>query len=54
MSPGLAVNPTSGIELSAVRGRRDRITPPDEPARLIAAVPEADRPLWATAMYAGL
>jgi integrase len=50
----VAVNPTSGIELPAVRGRRDRIASPDEAAKLIAAVPEADRPLWATAMYAGL
>jgi integrase len=50
----VAVNPTSGIELPAVRGRRDRIAAPDEAARLIAAVPEGDRPLWATAMYSGL
>ena len=50
----VAVNPTSGIELPAVRGRRDRIAAPDEAEKLIAAVPEGDRPLWATAMYAGL
>jgi integrase len=50
----LAVNPTFGIELPAVRGRRDRIAAPDEAAKLIAAVPEGDRALWATAMYAGL
>jgi integrase len=50
----LAVNPTSGLELPAVRGRRDRIASPTEAATLLAALPEADRPLWATAFYAGL
>jgi integrase len=50
----VAVNPTTAIELPAVRGKRDRIASPDEAAQLLAAVPERDRPLWATAMYAGL
>ncbi|MDP8943141.1 MAG: site-specific integrase [Actinomycetota bacterium] len=50
----LAVNPTTGLELPAVRGKRDRIASPEEAAALIAAVPEGDRALWATAMYAGL
>jgi integrase len=48
------INPTTGLELPAVRGRRDRIVSPVEAAALIAAVPEADRPVWATACYAGL
>jgi integrase len=51
---GLPINPTRGVELPAVRGRRDRIASPTEAAALLAAVPEADRALWATAMYAGL
>jgi integrase len=50
----LPVNPTRGLELPAVRGRRDRIASPAEAARLIAALPEGDRALWATAMYSGL
>jgi integrase len=50
----VAVNPTAGLELPAVRGRRDRIASPTEAAALIAALSERDRPLWATAMYAGL
>jgi integrase len=50
----LAVNPTAGLRLPAVRGRRDRIASPAEAAQLLAALPEADRPLWACAMYAGL
>jgi integrase len=51
----LAINPCAGIELPAVRGRRERFASPEEAAALIAAVPkEADRVIWATAMYAGL
>lgn len=50
----LAVNPTTGLELPAVRGRRDRIAAPEEATRLLAALPERDRGLWATAFYAGL
>jgi len=48
------VNPTTGLKLKAVRGRRDRIASPEECAQLLEALPERDRPLWATAMYAGL
>ncbi|HEY7951772.1 MAG TPA: tyrosine-type recombinase/integrase [Solirubrobacteraceae bacterium] len=50
----VAVNPLSGLEMPAVRGGRDRIAPPQECAKLLAALPAADRTLWATAMYAGL
>lgn len=50
----VAVNPTSGLELPAVRGRRERIASPDEAAKLIEALPERDRALWATALYGGL
>jgi integrase len=49
----IAVNPTRGLELPAVRGRRDRIASPADAAALLAAL-EQDRALWATAMYAGL
>jgi integrase len=51
---GIVVNPTSGLELPRVRGGRDRIASPDECSRLLAALDRADRPLWATAMFAGL
>jgi integrase len=51
---GLPVNPTSGLELPAVRGSRDRIASPAEAARLLTALPDEDRAIWATAMYAGL
>jgi integrase len=50
----IAVNPTTGLELPAVRGRRDRIASPDEASKLLEALSERDRSLWATALYGGL
>lgn len=50
----VAVNPTSGLELPAMEGARDHIASPVEAAALLAALPERDRAIWATAMYAGL
>jgi integrase len=42
------------VELPAVEGRRDRIASPAEAEQLLAALPEPDRAVYATAMYAGL
>jgi len=50
----VAVNPTTGLELPAVRGRRDRIASPDEAAKLLEALAVDDADVWATALYAGL
>jgi integrase len=50
----VAVNPTSGLQLPAARGRRERVASPAEAAELIAALLPRDRALWASAMYAGL
>jgi integrase len=50
----VAVNPTTGLELPAVRGRRDRIVSPERAAKLLDALPEGDRAMWATALYGGL
>ncbi len=50
----LAIDPTDGLRLPAVRGKRDRIATPAEAAQLIGALPIAERALWATALYAGL
>jgi integrase len=50
----VAANPTHGVELPAVRGRRDRIAAPEEAARLLTALDAPERAIWATAMYAGL
>ena len=35
-------------------GRRDRIASPEEAQKLLAALDDDHRPIWATAMYAGL
>jgi integrase len=50
----LAVNPCSGLDLPAVRGRRERFASPQEAEQLIATLRAEDRAIWATAMYAGL
>jgi integrase len=50
----LTVNPTTKLRLPTDLGRRDRAANPAEAADLIAALPEEDRALWATAFYAGL
>ena len=48
------LNPTEGLALPAVRGRRDRVARPQEARALIDALSQADRAVWATALYAGL
>ena len=48
------MNPTEGLSLPAVRGRRDRVARPAESRALIGALPREDRAVWATALYAGL
>jgi integrase len=50
----IAVNPTAGLQLPAVRGRRDRIASAIEADELLAVLPEGDRAVWATALLAGL
>lgn len=50
----VAVNPTTALELAAVRGRRDRIASPEEAERLIGILAKRDRALWSVAFYAGL
>jgi len=47
-------NPTANLRLPADLGTRDRVASADEAVLLIAALPETDRALWATAFYAGL
>lgn len=51
---GVAIDPTEGLELRRPKGERPRIASPAEAAELIAAIPEDERALWATAFYAGL
>ena len=50
----VAVDPTQRLELPLDRGRRDRFATAQEVSRLIDALDAGDRPLWATAFYAGL
>src|SRR5439155_7001872 len=50
----VAVNPTLKLSLPALKPTRERVARPEEAAGLIAALPLADRALWATALYAGL
>lgn len=50
----VAANVCDGLELAAVRGRRDRVASPTEAETLLAVLPEQDRAVWATAMYGGL
>jgi integrase len=50
----VAVNPTVGLSLPAVRLGRVRIVTPAEAELLLAALATRDRVLWATALYAGL
>jgi integrase len=50
----VAINPCTHLRLPAVRGRRERIASPREAEQLLGALPARDRPIWATALYAGL
>src|SRR5581483_1051175 len=50
----IALNPTLKLALPAVRGRRDRIAVPAEANALLKVLPLSERPIWATALYAGL
>ncbi|MET0306286.1 MAG: tyrosine-type recombinase/integrase [Solirubrobacterales bacterium] len=51
---GLAVNPTHDLELPANRSAKVEIVSIEVADALLAAVPDEDRPVWATALYAGL
>lgn len=50
----VAVDPTEHLELRRPKGQRDRIAAPGEAVELLSMLPDFERALWATAMYAGL
>jgi integrase len=50
----VAVDPLEDLDLPDAAGRRDRAASPDEAERLIHALPDDQRALWATYLYAGL
>ncbi|HEY7951220.1 MAG TPA: tyrosine-type recombinase/integrase [Solirubrobacterales bacterium] len=51
---GVPVNPTRDLELPVPERREVEIVTPNSAAILLAALPSADRAVWATALYAGL
>lgn len=51
---GVPVNPTRDLELPVPERREVEIISPPVAARLLAALPQRDRVIWATALYAGL
>jgi integrase len=51
---GLPVNPTHDLELPAPAPEEVEIIAPEVAAQMLAAAPEQDRALWATALSAGL
>jgi integrase len=50
----LPTNPVADLHLPAANGRRERFASPEEAAALLAALPAAERPVWATAMFTGM
>jgi integrase len=50
----VTTNPTTGVRVPAGSGRRLRFATPAEIPRLLGALEDRDRPVWATAIYAGL
>ena len=50
----IVANPTTGTELPAVRGVRERFPAPEEIGPLLHATCDEDRAVWATAFFGGL
>jgi integrase len=50
----LGASPLTELDLPAVEGIRERIADPQEAFQLLDALPEQERALWATALFAGL
>jgi integrase len=50
----VTINPTTGLDLPAPTGRRERVVSPEDAETYLAALDDADRALWATALFAGL
>ena len=49
-----AIDPTENLDLPAIRGRRDRIEPPEVAHELLAALPDRERAFWAAVLFCGL
>ncbi len=49
-----SVDPTDNLDLPAIRGRRDRIEPPEVAHQYLAALPDSERAFWGVALFCGL
>lgn len=47
-------NPCARVKVPRIERRRERFATPAEATALLAALKDEDRPIWATALYAGL
>ena len=50
----ISVDPTHNLDLPAIRGRRDRIEPPEVAHELLGALPDSEKAFWAVALFCGL
>jgi integrase len=50
----LAINPTTGLRLPAIRSKRANVVEPETAAKMLSALKPEDRVIYATAFYAGL
>ena len=50
----VSIDPTDNVDLPAIRGRRDRIEPPERAHEYLAALPDSERAFWAVALFCGL
>jgi integrase len=50
----IAVNPTADLDVPHDRGAEQRVVSRREASELLDALPESERPFWATALYTGL
>ena len=49
----ISIDPTDNLDLPAIRGRRDRIEPPERAHEYVAALPDSERAFWAVALFCG-
>ena len=50
----ISIDPTDNLDLPAIRGRRDRIEPPERAHEYLTALPDSERAFWAVALFCGL
>jgi len=49
----ISIDPTDNLDLPAIRGRRDRIEPPERAHEYVAALSDSERAFWAVALFCG-